>query len=419
MMKYLKFITYIYPFVILIFISGCQTPSNEILYENTPQHSPPTLKSSVSVTSTRSSFISTPISVTISPTSTPEKKLTEGGSQIYFEDVSDNEDLSNACHSSVDIDLNTNTNIHRITNLSFVDEHTIYIEGWALRDKESLLQFPSGQTSQESSESQDPSDHLLGDSLSQDVIYQTVLINLADNSVETLPVSSPSNNILVPCDNCLVESISKSPNQNWDLLQVSTGDQIGFWLSSHNKLLQLTDFTRQSIWEWANDESFLWFTASDVSFGAHSMIVSLDGQPQIKRLPSRIESPLALTYHLVAFSPEDLTFLSFVEKQNELFVIDAKTSFSKVFSKIDISKIGISKLQALTWDKSINQFLFRFEADKSIRIKNIDASINLEIAEQHIPSMLPFSVSPNFSVTSSGQHLAFGDSMGVIVFECD
>lgn len=128
-----------------------------------------------------------------------------------------------------------------------------------------------------------------------------------------------------PCDqNCLLEVVSIAPDNNWQLLQITTApaDYQGLWLVNQKTVQNLVPYVPpNSKWRWSNDSHMLWLTytlvdISGESYGSESMVVDLtvpDSAQIVFQSWDVNQAPNLLSpdeYDLV-FSPTDKTVLSY------------------------------------------------------------------------------------------------------------
>lgn len=131
-----------------------------------------------------------------------------------------------------------------------------------------------------------------------------------------------------PCEpDCSLEVIGVSPDNGWQLLQITEApaDYQGLWLANKETVINLVPYVPvYSYWQWSNDSHMLWliYSLQDINgetYGSESMVVDLtlpatpqivfrswDGNPYQLQSPPNLLSPDE--YDLV-FSPEDKTVL--------------------------------------------------------------------------------------------------------------
>lgn len=304
-----------------------------------------------------------------------------------------------------------------IVDMYFIDENKLRVEG--IVNRESIITTPISPTI--------PLEERGDQAVSADIAWQTVEFNLRINEGEVLkPAFAPLIQNPCPDGNCSLNIVSQSPNKQWQLVQVYRGSsESGYWLVSQDTVLQLIGYVPYSFhWIWSMDSSMFWFAYSKPVFGAHSYITFLEGNsPVVFEMDEDEQSPLAVTYNYLVFSPIENRLLSlarlrYAESVPELY------SFEFAQNVIEGPTVEqIPNLIKIEWDEGIQSILKIYQDGDNIRITSYDDSMSLlllldlfelsdEVMEHNVPLSL-HAVSPSFQQFAT----TLGDGR-IFVFDC-
>lgn len=256
-----------------------------------------------------------------------------------------------------------------LTRMDFVTEEILEVEGWMSRprdpDKTPAPSVPpSGQ-----------------EIPSSNVTLVAGQFNLQDGTSMLLEGIGDEQLLLNPCsDDCVYEILDWTPNKMWQLVQVSerVDDEEGIWLVSESEKVQLVDFVPAwARWQWAADNSLLWFTHPEYEYGLSTSIASLTQPPTIEELPKQDEHPLYTTDFFTAFSSQDKSVLTVrntyrpdAADRETLYTFDIVQSLSK---PVDIQVIpGIRRVQ---WNEATGSNLLVIFKEDVIEVWENDGSI--------------------------------------------
>lgn len=316
--------------------------------------------------------------------------------------------------------------IRNYAHLSFQGEDTILFDGWSPRPAPQQVIVPNA-TPQATVEI-GPGDGFS----SARILFQAGQIDLESGLIlsRTLNMAPLLSNLLDilgqgqhPDEQWPIAQISdrldilgQSPDGQWQLIQISDWDRdkVGIWLISQTEMLHLIPYVPpSSTWEWADDNSLLWYVHSTPEFGADSIVVHLEHPPLVNRSLDDIENPLDATYYRLAFSPVAKTILSTSEPTesglnidpNQLFVIDANNT--------DLQNTQIiPNIVMAVWNQATQSYIIMVETSHGRDFIDLDGTMLVQV-----PQVIPPLV---FALSPSGQRLAvgYGAVDGIWVYEC-
>lgn len=311
-------------------------------------------------------------------------------------------------------DIQNTLDIYDISSLHFLDEETLVFYGWAPR--------PTPQIGIETTVSTTPTKEetsALGGFVSARLLFKQGLINLTTGNIisSTLDFASLLNN---PCRiNCPLEILGESPNQQWQLLQISdvNESQIGVWIVSEDQMVRLVDYVpSSSTWQWSEDSSLLWFVHTTEEHGADSLITWLDQPVTVTRSEDSINNPLDPTYYFLAFSPLEKTVVSTgdpfeqgLPDKDEVYTFDLTQSLSQ-----PLEAQIIPEITNVTWNEATQNYLLSIVQEAGTEIRTLDGNVLARIPGYQMPRL-------NFALSPLGKYLAIGYGAvdGILVFTCE
>lgn len=302
-------------------------------------------------------------------------------------------------------------------NIYFVNEHRLRVEGWVSREYIPTTPISTAPPWEQEGES---------GIRSADIFWRTGEFDLESGEREIIePTFLPL--LQNPCpENCSLDIISQSPDEQWQLVQAPLGSgALGFWLVSQGAMVQLVEYVPTfSKWTWSTDSSILWFIHTEPVNGARVLFVSLaETTPTIIEAESHALSPFALTHNYLAFSPTEkrvlsLAILPHAEPIPELYSFEFRQN---TIEETEVEQIP--NLIKIEWDEGTQNILNIYRNEDIMRITPYDNSMNLslsldlfelptEIMDRNIPLNI-HAVSPSFQQLAT----AFGSGR-VFVFSC-
>lgn len=326
-------------------------------------------------------------------------------------------------------DFRAELGIYQILDLRFENEDILTFEGWADRPEASLAP-----------ETPEPApDMMPGLYPSAGVLLVGGQLNIPDGIIEprTIAFAPLLNN---PCgEDCPLEIISQSPDERWQLVQVSDWlrDKMGIWLVGEKDMVKLTPYVPFGLdWQWADDSSMLWLEYSDPDRGGYTLVVYPENPITVNE--TIYGSPLDPTFYFPDFSPTEKVVLSTANPfelgvdTNELFTINLTNSLTQT-----ASTQVIPGLISADWNDATQSFLLqivnRNDAEiQSVEIQNQDGQVlvtipqnilysietGLSLGEKPVPSYR-FSLPGQYALSSSGRYVAkVKNSSEIWLFDC-
>jgi len=327
--------------------------------------------------------------------------------------------LQNRCVSPPTIfNLRNSLDIQLLTQLSFLDETTILVEGWSPSDSINILLEQPELPDNESSEY---------------IPLKKGILDITDEMITPLILEEQSFPTSAICSStCYAELLENSPNEQWQmkLVRIGLDEERGIWLASENEKVRLVDFVPSwSRWYWSEDGSMLWFEYAQPEFGIGSGNVQLESSPKVVYTEVSKENPLDSTWYFVAFSPQDKTARSVRNLQRQglpditdnLYLYDFADNLTEPVSVETIS--GLVKVE---WNNATQSYLKIITEDEAIKVVDMTEGSNIQLPFDAFEGILsvevlqhniPFSF---HAVSSSRDHLAvsLGDGR-VFVFNCE
>lgn len=351
--------------------------------------------------------------VEATPTSVPMKSETTPTIELIETPLSNSQSRLICSGPPARFDIQSVLDVYNFSYLYFLDEETLLFRGWAPR--------PVPKTSVETtapspSATQDPS--TLGGFVSARVLLKGGQINLTTGDIisSTLDFTPLLNN---PCNaNCPIEVIGESPDQQWQLVQISDASesQIGFWILTKNQAIRLVDYVPSaSIWQWAEDSSLLWLVHTTGEHGADSLVIELDEPLITTRSEAGSDNPLDATYYFLAFSPQDKTVVSTddpfergLPDKDEVYIFDLAQSLLH-----PVETQTISGITNVVWNEATQNYLLSIVQEDGTEIRTLDGEVFVRIPEYQMPRL-------KFALSPSGTYLAIGYGAvdGILVFTC-
>jgi hypothetical protein len=303
--------------------------------------------------------------------------------------------------------------------LRFVDETSLTFEG-----------FASGQApiTTETSEDTEPLNTFELGSSSIDLREGSLDLisgNFFTRTSELVPLLNR------PCaGECAVQIWSQSPDKQWQLIQVSKGNikEIGVWLVSQDDKIQLVPYVPpDSNWQWAEDNSLLWYLFYDREYGAYADAIHLRAPLSSNFYDKADGHPMNPTNYFMAFSPQNNALFStkFIrEGDNELQMLDLNSSPPNI-----ISSQVITGLTTVSWNEATQSPLLQVAREDGLEFRDMAGTsvvIPLELIQKMYPSVTQDTneieeIFPkqNYVISPSGAHLAIAYPHGEIeVFSC-
>lgn len=319
-------------------------------------------------------------------------------------------------------------NINYITHLRFVNEELLTFEGWSPRPAlEARTRLSATSTASESLP-------IPGPNVSFRILLAAGQLNLASGELvtRTLDFAPLLSN---PCGElCPLEILGQSPNEEWQLVQVSdwSENKIGIWLINADETIRLVPYVPgRSTWQWSIDDTLLWYVYSGTSYGLNALAVQLDSPIDIVPIEHDRANPLDPLYYLSAFSPRDKTVASTenpfeqgLPDIDELYIIALNQSPSTP----DITEVA--GLVTVIWNEATQSYLLEIVHEDGIEVRELDGNRILRVPLETIHMLFPalaegnmeligLSLGGNFALSHSGQYLAIAYEYGEIwVFDC-
>lgn len=320
-------------------------------------------------------------------------------------------------------DLRTLLGMSMVTNIDFLDENTLQVEGWRPR---SNLGNPS--------------------SLDNPTwIFNRTVIDLV--SGELTPVSIPLERLLqTPCPDCAGTAIlDESPDGKWQLIVTTAGDVegVGVWLVSDDTMTQLMlNMPTRLKWVWADDSSLLWvrfYTPeySPTPEGHYFLTVELGPTPTLSLdadLPrTGASKSLHASQYTLAFSPAKKQILSMAE--NNGFDDDATERYfsfdaASVPPTLISGAVPIDGLRAIVWDEALDSFLLIVAGEDVIEFRTLDGRVVSQLHASAITPIFPlvkdkslgYFIRQNidYALSADRQRVAigYGGVEGLAVIDC-
>jgi hypothetical protein len=270
-----------------------------------------------------------------------------------------------------------------VSNLRFVDEQTITFEGWAIRPA------PTNQSSMVNSVLASP---LSFQSSSARLLFKAGTVDLNSGEVfsRTLDFLLPFSN---PCSGeCPHEVIAQSPDQDWQLIQVSDWreTEIGIWLVENSGFTtRIVSYVPPfSTWQWAEDSSMLWFDHSVIEYGSKALVVNLESTPVTQTVISETDNRFDPTYYSLAFSPLDKTVLStphepIFTNSDELYKLRLESEMAIVSTTI------VPDIQAVTWNEASRRYLLTIMRGNELDMLDEGGETLLQVPASVFEAMFP------------------------------
>ncbi len=395
-------------FIIAIFLfSGCKVTSNEVAM---PTHD----SGKITVTLTKVPITVTPDMEPNVIKHTPDSLAIPTATNLV-DSVSESETQLTCTSPPVIFNYREALEINFVTNVLFTDEHTLLLEGWTRGE-----QLVSQETSTTLSSSQG----------SFNVTFKSGLINLSNGNI--MPNVTEERLLLSnPCEgDCFTEIWDQSPDGMWQITQVNSEnlDEIGVWLVGLNNMIQLVPYVpASSQWQWANDNSLLWYVYPDRDYGTFADAIHLES-PLTTNFHDNLDNvSIDPTINYLAFNPEHKTVVAIQELEpldsKKVHIIDVGTHPFKIKS----SQI-ISGVVAVEWSESMQSYLFNTIQENGLEFQYEKGSVLLtqDLLNTLYPSLANGNVSlediapkENFVVSPSGAYVAIAYKNGEIkVFSC-
>lgn len=350
------------------------------------------------------------------PTSIPPVPLPTAGPQPV-EAINSHE--QRVCPSAPTVlDVGDSFQIQVMTQMDFVGEQILEVAGWVPRPlTPEQLSAPSA----------NPSGGVI---TSSSVTLVAGQFNLLD-SAATLRERDFAPLLLNPCpDECPFEILDQSPDDQWQLVQIRDrpNELAGVWLVSRSEKAQLVNFVPYwSKWQWALDNSLLWFIRPEPVYGLRAAIVQLEHLPVVTVPEVSEENPLHPTDYFVAFSPVDKTVLSVSNPRKRGDLDEGKLyTFALTQSLTEIASVEvIPGLQKVEWNEATQSFLLIIPQEEAIEIRERDGTITVNLPLKELYELISrMALSRNIpfqlhALSSTGDRLAItlGDGR-IFVFDC-
>ncbi len=311
-------------------------------------------------------------------------------------------------------DIQGTLGVYNFSSLHFLDEETLVFRGWAPR--------PAPKITAETTTTSPPAIEeipVLGEFVSARLLFGEGEVNLLTGDIisNTVDFGSLLNN---PCDiNCPLEILGVSPNQEWQLIQVSDAgeSQIGFWLVSKNQIVRLIEYVpSSSSWQWDETGSLLWFVFATEEHGADALVIQLDNPISIIHSGQGKDNPLDATYNYLAYSPYDKTVASTnnpyeqgLPDKDEIYIFDLTQDTPKL-----IETRLVPGITNVVWNEATQSYLVSVVQENETEIRTLEGEILVRIPGYQMPSL-------KFALSSSGKQLAIGYGAvdGIVLFTCD
>jgi RHS repeat-associated protein len=208
-----------------------------------------------------------------------------------------------------------------------------------------------------------------------------------------------------------VEVVGVSPNNEWQLLQITEAPEAyqGFWLVNKKTVTQIVPYVPSSIkWQWSNDSEMLWLihTIHDISgdsYAIQSVVVDLAGTdaPQTvfnswdTDMSPNLLSPTEPEPYELVFSPAHKTVLSYKNIEvDEALLNQPLTVYSLDVSQNPPQQIEVFEVTPpffIDWNDTLQDFVIIELSETGGEIYTLDRSfvykIPIEIIKQ-MPNLL-------------------------------
>jgi hypothetical protein len=312
-------------FVTVVVSYGCKPDDNDAIIS--PTAAPPAIAPIELPTMT-------PIKDTLPPLSTEISTLQEPAHEALIATSATVPDANNAYSPRVCASRPQQFNVREALDMSiiqirFENENLLTFEGWTQGPEPVVTPITPEPTP----------DMLPGPYIHTRRVLVGGQLSLPEGqfSLRSLDMELVLNN---PCgEDCPLEIISQSPNQEWQLVQVHDWlERIsGIWLVSKNDMVRIIPYITHLEWQWAIDNSLLWIVYSDPHLGGYTLVAQLGNPVTIRMTGPVIEDlPPLLNpwYYNVAFSPIDKVAISTTSFEfpqldtDELFTINLTDAFT-------------------------------------------------------------------------------------------
>lgn len=316
--------------------------------------------------------------------------------------------------------------IYEIARLAFRDETTIVFDGWGSRPE---LEVGANATTNP------PALGLEGIPSARTMLkWGQIDLRTGIVSSQTLSFAALYQN---PClGNCPIEVIGQSPNEEWQLVQVSDWTESRVWLVGKDEMVQLVGYVPAfSTWSWSNDSTLLWFTHSVYDFGYQTLLVQLSPSSVVVLSEGQGKNKVLFdaTHYLLAFSPLEKTVFATPSEEafpqtDELFFFD----LNQYPFQIGNPEIVIG-IETVIWNEATQSYLLLVIQENGLEIRNILGTVLVKVPITTFEEIFPIMTNTtydiklgqllpknNFALSSSNQYLAWGyGNPGLIfVLEC-
>lgn len=330
--------------------------------------------------------------------------------------------------------FNTNKElgINSIASFRFDTHDVLTFEGWVQRPEPSVTPITPEPTPDMYPEPNRSSRQLL---VGGQIDIPSKMITL-----RPLNMKMPIHN---PCEEaCPLDVIAQSPNQEWQLVQVSDWlrERMGIWLVSEGVTMRLIPYVPGRIkWQWSTDNSLLWMVYSDPDLGGYSLVIDLIDSANNTGIGASLrELPVALDpwANVLAFSPTNK--LVFSTTSFEFPQLDTNEVFTTALADVDIQPelVGtIPGLVTLDWNETTQSVLMQIvNRDESgisgIEIQDVAGNKLLILpqemltlfgsVEQEDAYYYRMSDPGGYALSESGSRLAvLRDLREIWIFDCD
>ena len=352
----------------------------------------------------QSTDTSTSSEVATSVPTQPVKPITNATSSPNGSDI----DSKTCLTSPLRFNFRQELGINNIAYLKFENEDLLTFQGWTQRPEPNVTPITPEPTPDVRPEP----------NTSSRILFVSGQLSILDEKFSSLllDVSSPLGN---PCgEECPLEVISQSPNNEWQLIQVSDWlrNKNGVWLVSKEEMVRLVPFVSDPWWRWSNDNSLLWFTSNNPNdLGGITLLVHLNKPVTIDIAENG--GLLDTFFYFPAFSPLNKnvqsvqSFEQGANRTEELFTIDISTSLTQASE----SRL-VPGIVSVDWNDTTQSFLVQVVTGNGVEIQDITGdvliTIPLDTLKTAIPSLAEGRVEltgisnpGNYGLSSSGSRL--------------
>lgn len=319
-------------------------------------------------------------------------------------------------------DLTQIPDLSSVNGLSFESEELITFEGWVNRLDPSI--FP------QTPEPTPDSFPIPNSSSRYMLIGGQIDLSVGTVSLRPLDVDPPLFN---PCDEeCPLEVLSQSPDNQWQLVQVNDWLQakMGLWLVSTESAIRLVPYVPfNPRWQWAEDSSMLWILYYHEG-GGETLVYRLGDPPDANEvMVGNLLDPLR---YWAGYSPIDKAAYAVPapsmgdELTIPLYIIDLEEG-----AEVPSETWSVKGVESFAWNEATKSMTAQIVSDAGIQFQELPGGMSLTIPNETLAEIFPsitraiddlptgISASGDWAFSPSGEKLALLNNPRVLlVFNC-